>query len=304
MHGPGYAAPQRDRPLFYGAMATYLIGDLQGCDDALARLLDALHFDPARDRIIVLGDAVNRGPQSLPVLRRLMALGASAQTLLGNHDLHLLAVAHGVRRAHRSDTLQPILEAADRDELLDWVRRRPLALFERGWLLVHAGVLPQWSVTQTLQLADEVQQQLRGDDVGAFLRELFGNEPDSWDDALQGAARWRLVVNALTRARFVDLRNGRARLDFHVKQGGAKAPPGLLPWFAVPGRASAGTPIAFGHWSTLGLHWNGGALCLDSGCLWGGALSAVELAEAPVRWLRVHAQPCSRQREPIGFSND
>ncbi len=284
-------------------MATYLIGDLQGCDDAFARLLDAIRFDPRNDRIVVLGDAVNRGPQSLPVLRRLIALGPAAECLLGNHDLHLLAVAHGVRRSHRSDTLQPILDAPDRDALLDWVRQRPLALFEHGWLLVHAGVLPQWSVDQTLQLAEEVQRQLRGDVVG-LRGDLFGNQPDRWDDTLRGPDRWRLVVNVLTRARYLDLRDGSPRLDFHAKQHPDQAPEGLVPWFAAPGRASAAVPIAFGHWSTLGLRWSDGALCLDSGCLWGGSLSALQLADAAPRWLRVHAQPCARQNEPMGFRND
>ncbi len=285
-------------------MATYLIGDLQGCDDALARLLDAVRFEPARDRIIVLGDAVNRGAQSLAVLRRLIALGPAAECLLGNHDLHLLAVAHQLRRAHRSDTLQPILDAPDREDLLDWVRRRPLALFERGWLLVHAGVLPQWSVEQTLHLAGEVQSRLRGDDVAGLLADLFGNQPDCWDDALRGPERWRLVVNVLTRARYLDLRDGNARLEFHAKQHPDRAPDGLVPWFAAPARATAGVPVAFGHWSTLGLRWSHGTACLDSGCLWGGSLSALELGDAPPRWLRVHALPCARQREPMGFRND
>jgi bis(5'-nucleosyl)-tetraphosphatase (symmetrical) len=277
-------------------MSTYLIGDLQGCDAPFARLLEHLAFDPARDRLIVLGDAVNRGPASLGVLRRLIALGDAAQCLLGNHDLHLLAVAHGVRRAHRSDTLQDILDAPDRDALLDWVRQRPLALHEQGWLLVHAGVLPQWTLTQTLALAAEVEQQLRGADPVAFLRDLFGNQPDRWDDGLQGPERWRITVNALTRLRFID---ADGRIDFHVKQDATRAPAGMLPWFAVPGRRTANQPIAFGHWSTLGLHWEQDALCLDSGCLWGGSLSAARLPSSGQGWLRIDSLPCKRARDPM-----
>ncbi len=277
-------------------MATYLIGDLQGCDEAFARLLDALRFDPANDRVVVLGDAVNRGPGSAACLRLLMRLGDAAQCLLGNHDLHLLAVAEGVRRAHRSDTLDDILQASDRDKLLQWVRERPLALFEQGWLLVHAGVMPQWSVQQTLALAGEVEQQLRGADLRAFLGHLFGNQPAIWSEQLQGAERWRLSVNALTRLRYIDTRDG--SIDFHCKQAPGGAPPELLPWYAVPGRASRGTPIAFGHWSTLGLSWSHDALCLDSGCLWGGSLSSLRLQGATPRWLQLCTLPCERTSKP------
>ncbi len=277
-------------------MATYLLGDLQGCDQAFARLLDHLRFDPAHDRLVVLGDAVNRGPGSAACLRRLMGLGASAQCLLGNHDLHLLAVAEGVRRAHRSDTLDDILHAPDRDELLHWVRERPLALLEQGWLLVHAGVMPEWSVQQTLQLAAEVEGQLRSQDLRGFLADLFGNEPARWSPDLRDSERWRLTVNALTRLRYIDTRDG--SIDFHCKQAPAGAPPELLPWFAIPGRATRGTPMAFGHWSTLGLSWSEGALCLDSGCLWGGALSCLRL-QAPQRpWLELRSLPCACQRKP------
>lgn len=281
-------------------MTTYLIGDLQGCDSAFARLLDTLAFEPARDRLIVLGDAVNRGPGSLPILRRLMALGDAAECLLGNHDLHLLAVAQGIRKAHRTDTLDTILQAPDRDALLDWVRHRPLALFEQGWLLVHAGVLPQWSCTQTLQLAQEVQTQLRGCDLASFLRDLFGNQPDCWDDTLQGPERWRIIINALTRMRFIEATATNAwRIDFHVKQDSSKAPSGLVPWFAAPNRQTAATPMAFGHWSTLGLHWAFNTLCLDSGCLWGGSLSALALPPPEQAWIDIQSIPCTRQLEPM-----
>jgi len=284
-------------------MATYLIGDLQGCDSALEQLLDALAFDPAQDRLIVLGDAVNRGPGSLAVLRRLMALGGAAQCLLGNHDLHLLAVACGVRPAHRSDTLDTILQAPDRDDLLAWVAQRPLALHEQGWLLVHAGVLPEWSTQQALELAAEVEQQLRGPDLKGFLGELFGNQPASWSEQLRGPERWRVTVNALTRMRLLDLRGERATMDFHHKQGVARIPKGYLPWFAVPGRRSADTPIAFGHWSALGLRWSDNALCLDSGCLWGGSLSAVRLPETGTAWLNLTQVRCASRLDPLDFAS-
>jgi bis(5'-nucleosyl)-tetraphosphatase (symmetrical) len=281
-------------------MAIYLIGDLQGCDEAFARLLDHIAFDPRNDRLIVLGDAVNRGPGSLAVLRRLIALGDAAQCLLGNHDLHLLAVAHGVRKAHRTDTLQPILQAPDCDNLLDYVRHWPMALFEQGWLLVHAGVLPQWTCEQTLQLASEVQQQLRGPYLSGFLRDVFGNQPDSWSDALQGPERWRIIINALTRLRFIDTSvQAAGSIDFHFKQEVERAPNGLVPWFLAPNRQTQNVPIAFGHWSTLGMHWNNNALCLDSGCLWGGSLTAVRLPIPGQNWLQTRTVHCSRQVEPM-----
>jgi bis(5'-nucleosyl)-tetraphosphatase (symmetrical) len=252
----------------------YLIGDLQGCCDAFERLLAEIGFSPSRDRLTVLGDLVNRGPQSLAVLRRVRSLGAAADALLGNHDLHLLAVAHGVRPEHASDTLREILDAPDRAAWLDWLRQRPLALQREGWLCVHAGVSPSWDAGQTMALAAEVEQMLRGPDLGAFLPLMYGNQPARWSDSLQGADRWRHVINVLTRIRFV---HPDGVLDFKVKEGAAAAPPGLLPWFEVPWRASAGTPIAFGHWSTLGLVNRPDLLSLDTGCVWGGALTAVRV---------------------------
>lgn len=259
-------------------MATYLIGDVQGCDDALGRLLDTLAFSPSRDCLHVLGDLVNRGPGSLAVLRRLSALGAQARCLLGNHDLHLLAVAHGVRRPHRRDTLRDILEAPDRPAWIDWLRGQSLAIQSQGWLLVHAGVAPQWDLARTLALAEEVHEVLRGPALGDFLHVMYGNEPDLWDDALLGASRctdrWRFTVNVLTRIRYC---TAQGRLDFDAKEDLQRAPAGLLPWFEVPGRASAGVPIAFGHWSTLGLINRPDLLALDTGCVWGGCLTAVRV---------------------------
>ena len=257
-------------------MALYLIGDVQGCDSALGRLLDKIDFSPSRDRLVVLGDLVNRGPGSLAALRRLQALGDGvAQCLLGNHDLHLLAVAQGVRKPHRLDTLGDILAAPDREALLHWLRHRPMALREQGVLMVHAGVLPQWSADQALALAGEVQDVLRGPHWAVFFLHMYGNSPDQWDDALTGAARWRVIVNALTRLR---LCTAQGRMEFESKESpGAGVPPGYMPWFDVPGRATAQDVVAFGHWSTLGWLGRPDVISLDTGCVWGGCLSAVRL---------------------------
>ena len=257
-------------------MALYLIGDVQGCDSALGRLLDKIDFSPSRDRLVVLGDLVNRGPGSLAALRRLQALGDGvAQCLLGNHDLHLLAVAQGVRKPHRLDTLGDILAAPDREALLHWLRHRPMALREQGVLMVHAGVLPQWSADQALALAGEVQDVLRGQHWAEFFLHMYGNSPDKWDEALTGAARWRVIVNALTRLR---LCTAQGRMEFESKESpGAGVPPGYMPWFDVPGRATAQDVVAFGHWSTLGWLGRPDVISLDTGCVWGGCLSAVRL---------------------------
>jgi len=253
----------------------YLVGDLQGCCDAFERLLGEIGFSPSRDSLTVLGDLVNRGPQSLAVLKRMRALGAAAEALLGNHDLHLLAVAEGVRPEHRSDTLREILDAPDREAWIEWMRARPLAIERHGWLCVHAGVAPAWTAFKTLALAAEVEAMLRGPDLAGFLPRMYGNQPARWDDALVGADRWRFVINVLTRIRFVDAKDG--TLDFKIKEGADAAPPGLVPWFEAPDRASKGTPVAFGHWSTLGLINRADLLSLDTGCVWGGSLTAVRV---------------------------
>lgn len=265
----------------------YLIGDLQGCCDAFERLLATLDFSPSRDRIYLLGDLVNRGPCSLRVLERLAGFGDAATCLLGNHDLHLLAVAHGVRRVHRSDTLDEILASPRREHWLHWLRHQRLAVQEHGWLMVHAGVVPQWSAAQTLALAAEVEAMLQSADLPAFLQVMYGNEPARWDDTLQGADRWRFVVNVLTRIRFCD---AEGTLDFKLKESADAAPPHLMPWFDVPGRRTAGTPIAFGHWSTLGVLDRPDLLALDTGCVWGGRLTATLPAGAPL-WQNFSAAP-------------
>lgn len=253
----------------------YLIGDIQGCCDALERLLARLDFSPSRDRLYLLGDLVNRGPASLATLRRLQGLGDAATCLLGNHDLHLLATAAGVRKPHRGDTVQEILDAPDREALLQWLCQQRLACFAQGWLMVHAGVLPQWTGEQTLALAAEVETLLRDPRALAeFLPQMYGNEPEQWSEELSGIERLRCIVNALTRLRFCD---AEGRMDFKTKDGVAAAPPGYMPWFDVPGRRSAGTPVAFGHWSTLGLLERSDLLALDTGCVWGGHLSAMRV---------------------------
>ena len=256
-------------------MAHYLVGDIQGCDAPLGRLLRKLDFSPSRDTLYLLGDLVNRGPASAAVLRRLMGYGDAARCLLGNHDLSLLAIAHGDRAPHRNDTMDGILQAADRAAMLDWLRHRNMAIHAHGLLLVHGGVLPQWDLEQALALAGEVEAVLRGPGLEEFLANMYGNQPDRWNDALQGFDRLRVVVNALTRLRFC---TPEGVMDLRASGALHQAPPGTLAWFDVPGRQSAGTPIAFGHWSTLGYLQRPDIISLDTGCVWGGCLSALKLA--------------------------
>jgi bis(5'-nucleosyl)-tetraphosphatase (symmetrical) len=252
----------------------YLIGDLQGCCDALERLLAKVDFSPSRDHAYFLGDLVNRGPASLTTLRRLHGLGSAATCLLGNHDLHLIAVAHGVRAAGRSDTLAELLQAPDRAALIDWLRHQRMAHHAHGWLMVHAGVAPQWDLPTTLQIAGEVEQRLQSAQLVDFLRVMYGNEPSRWDARLQGDARLRFAVNVLTRIRFC---SADGTLDLKTKEGAGAAPDGFHPWFEAPGRQTADVPIAFGHWSTLGLVNRPDLLALDTGCVWGGQLTAVRV---------------------------
>lgn len=258
---------------------TVAIGDIQGCDDALDQLLATIASDSNRQTdvpasLIFVGDIVNRGPDSLGALRRIRALGERSTMLLGNHDLHLLATACGIRKPHASDTLNDILAAPDRDELLDWLRRQPLALLRDGHLFVHAGVVPQWSAEQTVALAAEVETVLRGPHWQDFLSEMYGNTPDQWRDDLRGTERLRCIVNVLTRIRFC---SAQGRMDFHSKEGAASAPVGYLPWFDVPDRKSADVTVVCGHWSTLGLLMRPNLLALDTGCVWGGKLTGVRL---------------------------
>lgn len=271
-------------------MPTYAIGDLQGCLDPLRHLLDALRFDPAADRLWFVGDLVNRGPDSLAVLRFVKSLGDAATSVLGNHDLHLLALAEGFGRAHKDDTLEPILAAPDRDELLDWLRHRPLACRDGDWLMVHAGVLPGWTADAAMARAAEAEAALRGADHRDFFAQMYGNTPDAWDDALEGIARLRVIVNTFTRLRYC---SADGQMDFHQKGAPGSQPAGLWPWFDVPGRKTANETVIFGHWSTLGLINRDNLVALDTGCLWGGRLTAVRLDDR-----RVWAEACPQAQRP------
>jgi bis(5'-nucleosyl)-tetraphosphatase (symmetrical) len=255
-------------------MSHYVVGDIQGCYAEFAQLLDMLAFDPGRDRLWLVGDLVNRGPDSLSVLRRVKSLGPAATMVLGNHDLHLLIVAAGHRAAHSRDTLTAVLEAADRDELLDWLRHQPLVVREGEWLLVHAGLLPSWTPAAAVALSREVEAVLASPAWGDFLGSLYGDEPARWDNGLAGHDRWRVIVNACTRLRFCAADD---TMEFKEKRGPEHAPPGFAPWFAHPERKSAGITVLCGHWSTLDLMFAPNVLMLDSGCVWGGTLSAVRL---------------------------
>lgn len=279
-------------------MALYLIGDVQGCDEALGRLLDTLDFSPSRDRLVLLGDLINRGPDSMGVLRRMQALGDAARSLLGNHDLHLLGVAHGVRKPGRRDTLAPILDAPDRAALLDWLRHRAMALHERiggrDLLMVHAGVLPAWTVADTMARAHELEAVLRGPHLVQFLTEMYGNEPAAWSDDLAGSARLRVIVNTLTRLRFC---SPEGMMEFEAKDSAAEAPAGYLPWFDVPGRRTAEAVVAFGHWSTLGWLSRPDLLSTDTGCVWGGCLTAVRIGATLDERERIEVR-CSQAQAP------
>ena len=271
-------------------MTRYAIGDVQGCHEELRALLALLKFSPDRDRLWFVGDLVNRGPHSLETLRLVRALGDSAVVVLGNHDLHLLAVVHGGHRKRRSDTLDAVLAAPDRDALLEWLRTRPLAHSEAGDLLVHAGVVPQWTVAVTLALAREVQAVLERDPRRLF-EHMYGNEPDQWSPQLSGVERLRFAINVLTRLR-VCTADGRVDL---AQKGEPPPPPSpLRPWFTFEARASREARIIFGHWSALGLVQSHGVVGLDTGCVWGGTLTALDLdaARRPV------SVPCAGYQRP------
>jgi bis(5'-nucleosyl)-tetraphosphatase (symmetrical) len=269
-------------------MATYIVGDIQGCFDPLRRLLDQIRFDPAKDRLWATGDLVNRGPKSLETLRFFHSLGNRALTVLGNHDLHLLAMAHGHAQPKRSDTLDAVLNAPDRDTLLAWLQLQPLLHYDPtlNIVLTHAGIAPQWSILTALACADEVQKVLRSKQAGTYFAQMYGNEPRAWSDELKGPERWRVITNYLTRMRFVDADGA---LDLGNKKGPESARPGTLPWFEHPafkahavtstvnnGHASTEPPrIVFGHWASLeGKTRAKRFIGLDTGCIWGGKLTA------------------------------
>lgn len=257
-------------------MATYAIGDVQGCHDELMRLLQHIDFDPVRDRLWFVGDLVNRGPKSLEVLRFVRNLGDRAVTVLGNHDLSLLVIAAGVRKPHRGDTWDAILTAPDRDDLLHWVRHQRLFHVENGQAMVHAGLLPQWTVEQARSLAAEVEAELQGPGYPAFLNAMYGNEPAQWDDGLRDHDRLRVIVNAMTRLRLCTVDG---RMEFSHKTGPAGGPADYHPWFDIPSRRSSDTPIVFGHWAALGLTQRDTVTCIDTGCVWGRRLTALRLED-------------------------
>ncbi len=265
-------------------MATWVIGDIQGCFDELVELLDNIAFDQTKDKLWLVGDLVNRGPKSLETLRFIRDLGDAAITVLGNHDLHLLAVAAGVGRQHKKDTLQAILDAPDCKELLQWLRLRPLAHHdpELGILMVHAGVAPQWDVVTTLQRAKEVQVLLRGSNPAAFYQAMYSDAPGCWSDTLSGPQRLQVITDYLARVRFC-LPDGAYTVTAKGPPG--TQPEGYLPWFELPDRATANTQIAFGHWSSLGVVEQRGVIAMDTGCLWGRRLSAFCLDKP--RWASI-----------------
>ena len=255
-------------------MAVYAVGDVQGCLDELEILLERLRFDAAADRLWFVGDLVNRGPRSLDTLRFVKALGEAAVVVLGNHDLHLLAVARGGGAWKAGDAgLQPIVDAPDADDLLDWLQSRPLLHHDSdlGVTLLHAGLPPQWDVSTARACALEVSQKLAGESAGQVYDRMYGNDPDVWREDLEGWARLRFTINALTRLRVCDAATGRLALKF--KGPPSIAPAELQPWFRIRWRKSAGDRIVFGHWSALGYVDENDVLGLDTGCVWGGALT-------------------------------
>jgi bis(5'-nucleosyl)-tetraphosphatase (symmetrical) len=274
-------------------VARYAIGDIQGCCDELKALLARCNYSADRDELWFVGDLVNRGPQSLETLRFVRSLGANATVVLGNHDLHLLALAHGSKRKSKDgDTLDAILDAPDRDQLLEWLEGRPLAVYDepRGDLLVHAGLAPEWTPREAAKYAREVEAVLR-DDARSLFDAMYGNKPDKWDASLRGTDRMRFVINVFTRMRFCT-RDG--RVDLKAKDAPGEQPEDLVPWFDVPGRASRDVRVVCGHWSTLGLKRRKDLLALDTGCVWGGSLTAVNLdVEVPAV-----QQACSGHQAP------
>lgn len=260
-------------------MAHYAIGDIQGCHAELCQMLELIGFSPTHDKLWLVGDLVNRGPDSLAVLREVKALGDAATTVLGNHDFHLLTIAAGHRRPHRGDTLHEILEAPDRNELIDWLRLRPLVVTEGDMLMVHAGLLPSWTPATARMLSKEVEAKLASDDAERFLGVLYGDEPKTWSDDLDGDDRLRAIVNACSRLRFC---TPEGTMEFREKRGRRHAPEGFRPWFMHEIRRSSGCLVVCGHWSTLELELAPNLLMLDSGCLWGGTLTAVRLADRRV----------------------
>ena len=254
----------------------YAVGDIQGCAPSLKALIKKL---PVQSKMIFLGDLVNRGPDSLGTLRYLKKLQEEKriECILGNHDLHLLAVDSGIRKTKGLDTVQPILDAPDRADLMNWLRHRPMALSNGKVLTVHAGVLPQWDLQQTIECAQEVEKALRKKSYKDFLANMYGNTPNKWSNSLKGYERLRVITNALTRIRFC---TPAGMMEFESKEGFEDGPKGYIPWFKTPKRKTQDILIYFGHWSTLGLLQHGNVIGLDTGCVWGGKLTAMEIPES------------------------
>lgn len=266
-------------------MAIYAIGDVQGCCDELEQLLTNLRIDADRDEVWFVGDLVNRGPRSLDTLRLVRSLGRTATVVLGNHDIHLIALASGNRSRARDRELADVLDAPDGHELVDWLRHRPLAHYrpELNTLMVHAGVPPQWDPLLTVKLAREVEQALRGGQCAEYIRDLYGEQPDRWLPTLAGQDRLRFITNCLTRMRYCEA-DGRLDLKENCAPGLQAA--GLRPWFDLPGRQTAMVRVVFGHWASLGLLQRDNLLCIDTGCVWGRKLTAVRL-DGPARTISV-----------------
>lgn len=271
-------------------MAVYAIGDLQGCYTELRQLLDTLRLDPAQDKLWFVGDLVNRGPQSLECLRFVKSLGDRAVVTLGNHDLSLLLIMAGVRELTDHHTTGDVLRAADRAELFDWLRRRPLLHHdpELDYVMVHAGLPPQWDLATAKNCARELESVLRGEDYLEYFRNMYGDQPDRWSDDLRGVERWRFITNCFTRMRYC---TAEGRLDLDAKDKPGRQDKNLIPWFQVPGRRSADTRILFGHWSTLGLVRENNVVSLDTGCVWGGSLTAMRLDAPNPRFFSVACTP-------------
>lgn len=260
-------------------MSNYAIGDIQGCFGPLTALLQQIHFDEDQDHLWLVGDLVNRGPDSLTVLRWAKNLGPALHAVLGNHDLHLLRVATGIATPRPNDTLAEVLCATDSEELIAWLRQLPLIQTYRQYLFVHAGLLPQWSVEEALTYAHEVERALQGADYPRFLSELYGDTPNRWRDDLTGMDRLRVITNACTRLRFC---TAEGEMEFKNKGGPDSPPQGYMPWYKVPQRATKNIPVVFGHWSALGLKIDENIVALDSGCCWGNQLSALRLEDGQI----------------------
>lgn len=267
-------------------MATYVIGDIQGCYNEFQRLLEAVRFDPAQDKLWLVGDLVNRGPNSVGVLRLVKSLGDSAVTVLGNHDLSLLALSEGHGRIHSGDTMDSVLDAPDREDLLTWLRCQKLVHLEDRHLMVHAGLLPQWSAQQALVLAQEVETVLRGPHYRELFAHIYGNQPVRWEENLTGHDRLRVIINACTRLRVC---TAEGAMEFKFKGEVGRIPSGWLPWFDVPGRASADVTVVCGHWSALGLLVKPNLIALDTGCLWGGPMTAIRLEDRQIFQIGCHS---------------